>query len=404
MILFFAVALIWIVLLLFKKEDALVFLLFSITINFEAYGKSGFDIDAVLKLMFLLTVLVHVFIHKNKLRKIVPLIILGLVFVANLLFARFDSSYGISSYFTAIVSLFTGFFICFILFAESQRTKLLLTVSLMPLVSVVLGLLLWPVFGVNPFARGDAFGLAGASSSTNLAFFSAIGIGACSRLYYFDRKYKFLVLEIVNFIILLATLTRGGVVAAVIIVVKDFIPFVKETMKTKNRLLSFSILFVAAIPFIAFMINKMIDRTFVAGTLNTSGRIEGWTYILSMSRNTYFGNGYGYLKTRTEHIISAFTAAHNEFLHLFVELGVVGSILFFSILLFIIYSLQKNSKKFDWNLMFFFISFLIYSFFDNTLTNYRYWFPFCVVLSCCYIYPVKTTQKSEDSFNTKVKC
>lgn len=118
------------------------------------------------------------------------------------------------------------------------------------------------------------------------------------------------------------------------------------------------------------------------GELNTSGRSIAWNYILSLNQQKYTGSGLGSLKTFTsDPKLAAFTAAHNEYVRTLFETGTIGLVILLILFLYIFFSAFYSKTKYLKIISFLiFSSFLLYSYTDNTMVNFRYWMPFSVLI------------------------
>lgn len=377
------IVIIWSLLILLKKPSkSIVFLLVVSTINFSAFIEQ--DVDSIIKLLFLFSLIVFVIKRGMRQKFMIPLAILALLLAVNLCLARYDNLYTMTSAITACTTLFTGFLFVVTIFRRDEEFDILSTLSFLPLISMGIGIILWPFGLLNPFSRGSNIGLAGASSSTNLAFFCVISI-FCS--FFINKKYnifKYRILGYANFFILLGTLTRGGILAGGILILFDLPSFINQMLKTvKRRKILFATFIIMLIPsiYVAYMV---IERSFSGGELNTSGRIEAWEYIISLCQNKWFGNGYGFLKTRDDYELRAFTAAHNEYVHLYLEIGIIGIFILCGIICYLFKYIVKNNSEMKLKKQFVLsiaLAFAIYSFVDNTLTNYHFFIPFMLSLA-----------------------
>lgn len=363
-----------------KNKYTIPFLLCIITVNTTKI--LGYDFDVFLKFLFLYIYIYYICKYNLRTRYLFIISILCVLFVVNLIFAQFDTQYTFTSYLTATLALFIGLLPLLIKFNDVQKEYILKILIYLPLFSIVIGLILWPLGGLNPFLRGSYIGLAGASEATNLAFFCLIGICASFFKFKRDKIVKYRYFMYINFFFLLCTLTRGGIISGVIIILYDLIPFLKSCLKNKKRIFVVSSMIIISVIPIYFVINQLIARTYgVSGEINTSGRTEAWAYIISLCKNRFIGNGYGFLKTRTEYQLQFFSAAHNEYVHLYTEMGLIGVFTFFACVFQIIRKRIKEVPEGKESLIFVFIVFLIYSIFDNTLTNYCFWFPYMLLIS-----------------------
>lgn len=373
---------IWFVFVITRKLIySIAWLLLISIINFSSIF--GVDVDVFIKFLFLLTYILLAFTNKINIKMLIPFFSIFILFFINLCNAKYGNGYNFYSGFSAVISIIIGFISLIIIYNENQKYFLLKLLSALPVISIIIGIILWPLGLCNPFQRGNYFALAGVSASTNLAFYSVIGIVTSLYVFYTKNLNKYRFIAYLNFFILCGTLTRGGILAGFIIIIYDLFHLVKKMLKTKNGIAQlFVITIFLFFPF--FIIIKQLEaRTFVDGELNTSGRIDAWEYIISLCENKFIGNGYGFLKTRTDYELKSFTAAHNEYIHLYLETGMIGVIIFFTIVLgiFIYHIRNGNNNKIKILYCAFLIGFLVYSIVDNTISNYHFFIPFMLLLS-----------------------
>jgi teichuronic acid biosynthesis protein TuaE len=375
----FIILVIWILLLFSRNSHrALCFLIASSTIFYGSF--TTVSIDLIIKFLVIFSLFYYYCTKKINLNKIFIIFTFLLLFLVNLVIADFSSQYTISDNFTGFVTLFTGLLLSLCEFNKKEKKEILYTLSILPIISIACGLILSPIGLVNIIGRGGT-ALAGASLSTNLSFFCVISCGASLLLFSKYHYIKFRYLAYFNYFLTFLTLTRGGILAATIIILCDVFPVIKKLLRTPKGMFIFAITIALLILPMRYVYIEIAERTFSNGELNTSGRIEAWKYIINMSKNVFLGNGYGYLKTSTDTSIKAFTAPHNEYVHFYFEMGIIGSIVMLLILLNIFkISLLENTRQIKKYCIFIIFSFFIYSFFDNTILNFRYWFPFMLLI------------------------
>ena len=361
-----------------RPDRAMSFLLLISSINFNAF--LTFNFELVFKSCFLLLTLAYMVLYRVRTRQFFPFLAVAAVLFANYWFAQFDILYTRTSFVTAGTALLTGFLLLTVNFPGKAKEAILKTLSFIPLFSVFSGLLLGAFGVLNPFARGDYFGLAGSSSSTNLSFYCVVGMAAALLLYKQTRRNKFYCLAFLNYAIIFATLTRGGIVAASFMAIVEIIPFLAKMIRKKSTAALCLILFVVITPVFVFTVSQLISRTFDGSQLNTSGRTEAWPYLISLNRNRWVGNGYGFIKTRDDYELRFFNATHNEYIHLYVELGILGMVAF-GVALYQAFRrnlLSKFSFRTGLSIL---LAFLFYSLVDNTLTNFHFWLPFMLMMA-----------------------
>jgi len=360
----------------FFRKGAIVavsFLFVASTVAFFLFASSA--IDVLLKALFAISFIS--LIKKSRRKGIVSVFILLLLLFAfiNARYAIYDSTFKRIDCFTAYFSLFTGIFLQIVVIKEDKCKYLLETLSRLAIYSLLLGIPL-SLLGFKDYLGRWGTAIAGASISTDLSFFGTLGAAAALFYYKLYRNPSYRYLAYINFFIVCSTLTRGGILATAIILSFDFIPFVISIIKNKKYYFAILLSSIISIPAISYILEALSIRN----EAGDSGRSEAWAMLILLQENFWIGNGYGFLKTRDDHAIIAFTAAHNEYLHLFVEIGIIG-IIIISFLFFILFrNILKNSPIPRLLLIMFFISFMTYSYTDNTITNFRFWIPFMTLL------------------------
>lgn len=341
------------------------------------------NLDLYLKILILLTSGLCLLVYGWKKNTFVIFSLVILMYILSLISAQWTSEFTLFESISAIASFTIGIVISRIRWKDEHKSKILLLISFLPLFSVVIGLILWP-FGVINFLGRNNTALAGAALSTNLSFFGVIGIMASLLFFYKYNKVLFRYIAYLNFIIVFLTLTRGGILAGFVVIVPDAVKFAKDLIKSLSRkqlVIYTSIALLALIP-IGYASILLIQRSFLDGEFISSGRFEAWPRILEHVTNMWSGRGYGYLKTVTDPALKYFIAAHNEYLRLYLETGIIGLGLIIIMFVLIFYKPFKvKSNKFKVLYISVLISFLIYSLVDNTLTNFRYWVPFMSFVS-----------------------
>ncbi|OIM61828.1 O-antigen ligase family protein, partial [Oenococcus oeni] len=355
----------WILMFLTNNKSGLIQVLLLFMIIYTN-GSHQSTVDLLIKSLFLITVL-YLLITSGFKSKVLFILILVMLFSMSLsyFFGIRDGYYTLQDAVTAGTSILLGFMIMCINLKDKTVVLWLKTVSLMPVISLIIGIPLFMIGAINYLGR-DGTSIAGSSLSTNLSFFGVLGIMAVTIL---SSKYdfqKYNVLKFINFFIVLSTLTRGGIISSLVLLIPDVIIFFKKILQDATSFLK-SIFFglISVFPII-LIVQKLLTRSYESnGTLNTSGRSDAWKIILSLQTNYISGNGIGSLKTYTfDQQLAAFTAAHNEYVRIFFETGWIGVGCSLIALFLIIKNIEFNKMDF-----FILLSFLIYSFTDNTIMN-----------------------------------
>jgi teichuronic acid biosynthesis protein TuaE len=221
------------------------------------------------------------------------------------------------------------------------------------------------------------------------------------------KKIRFYTISSV-ILILLASGTRGPLIASFVFLVILF-PFLY-----KKSFLKYARYFI--IPFVViavFFINNIIQRSEVHNSVvdesyNFSGRSVAWEYFINAAPDfNLFGAGLGAVTRVTTYVnefnLNAFITPHNEYIRFWFDLGWVGSICLFFILAFIVLSIFSYvDKKYKIFCFLFLVSFLIYSFVDNTLSTYQSTVMLAVLFKVMY-FDSNRFSKQEINFSTNIK-
>lgn len=372
--------------LLFKYRDnkCISILLVSSVIYYESF--TLVNVDLFIKLLFLLST---IFLLLIKGIKKGPFLVVTLFCIVQYGIGQIAptnyNDYGFSDGVTSFLSILTGFWFMCINWNRDEVISIVKVISYLASISIFFGGILG-VIGLVDFFGRHGISVAGASLSTNLSFFGTIGIMAATLAEYFtvnENAHKYRLLKYINLIIVCSTLTRGGILSAVIVFIPEFFLFIKLIIRKPIYILWGSSALLVLYKPIKIFISLLSQRMYTAsGEINTSGRSIAWNYILSLNQQKYTGSGLGSLKTFTsDPKLAAFTAAHNEYVRALFETGIFGLALLILLFAYILYKMlvHKNTYiKMICSLIF--VSFLLYSYTDNTMVNFRYWLPFCILL------------------------
>jgi O-antigen ligase len=370
----------------------------SIMLLTATFSYEVFNISALPSLTFMHKALILAgagfYTLKNGVKKKItyfPLAVILLCLLFSFTFSSRLTNYKTMDLITAFFGFFIGWFIFYI--DWKQKLKYIFYISLMPIISLINGCILYFFKLWNPIQYIDTYRLQGGNIPPHLAMLGLVGMTAALTLYYKGKKNLkklYLIIAFADFVIIMATVTRGAIIGAIIIISFFILDYIKESIK-KHDYLTFETIIVLVIFTLIVLIfaSQIILRSINGGGgLNTSGRFEAWNYYLNAGKaNRVFGIGLGAIKTiEGVDVNNSFTAAHNEYLRFFVETGAVGFVLIFSSFIAIFYKLMKNNilgnKKFL--LMAFIAAFVVFSATDNTISAVQFWVPFCWYLGLVY--------------------
>jgi len=256
----------------------------------------------------------------------------------------------------------------------------LTVIALFPLISLLLGGLAeifqirdvigrpWLVVG-HEFT--GAMRLAGINIPAYLAFFCYISFFVCLYKAIAVKSRTFYVIAAANLLILILTGTRTPSVCAIMLAgISIFFSSGRDLRGSSKFVVTIlGLSFLAAI--LAYywpdLQARMAENSSEAGNgINTSGRAGMWAYLLAIwDVNQVFGRGLG---TGAIALLDAVNepnfarAAHNEYIRLLVDGGVVGLIIY-------IVGLAALLIQEGVFIIALFLSFAVYSFTDNTISS-----------------------------------
>jgi len=369
--------------------------LLSVAISFSeltAVKQLDFDVLPLYKLGVLLLIVPCILVRGLRTTLVFPLAAL-----AGLLFLTFFMS-DWHPRMTAGLSLkaFAGLSLPFVFLLvrwtkETVRRQIRL-ICLLPSISVGAGALLQAA-GLHPLLNVEFTGairLQGASIPPHLAMLAFIGITvALIEAKRNGGKAAFFYATLpVNFAILVATGTRGPILALAAIVAWFFFDLFRQYLKGRTKLivpLACALVVLAAAVLLQW--DNMKKRSFERQTetvVDLSGRMEAWTFFLKGANEApAAGRGLGAVTVANDgSLYEGFVVPHNEYIRFFYDGGYIGAGLMFGALLLIfsrIYRAVAPAVKPYFAL--FALSFLIYSFSDNTLSTVQFIIPFCWYLN-----------------------
>ncbi|MBO9531416.1 MAG: O-antigen ligase family protein [Solirubrobacteraceae bacterium] len=240
----------------------------------------------------------------------------------------------VSSY----VTLSLGWSFLAVRWRPSDALFLLRILALAPLVSVGLGILLSAAGLIDLFRETSVARLGGASIAALLGGIGAAGIGASITLSELRTSYSHrlnLVLFAVNWLIVVATASRGPMLIGAILTLPWFIRLTLRQARADGLVaavrlgLGLTALVAALAVTIPAIQARNDSQTFNAatGTVSTdatSGRLTAWKEFLKLVEpSPVFGLGVG-AGPIAKIGESGFEAQHNEYLRSYLETGAVG--------------------------------------------------------------------------------
>ena len=323
-----------------------------------------------------------------------PLVALGLLLGSTLFYATPLEGVTGAQRAQSLITLSAGWLVISVArYSESERLRLLAVLAWLAPVSVMLGVVLWPVEGA-PFASdaGSGLRLQGASYAAYLGAYATYGIGAyiCARADGLQRGAGRTSLMIVNAAILLMTLGRGPLIACGILAAPSVrLVWRAGRWRPSLWLISrYSLIFGGILGLFVYL-PVVLNRTQGESTADSSsGRTEAWNYFISVADvNRLFGRGIGAGPIAGQYgpplIKTNFTGQHNEYVRFFLESGWIGSIIFwFALLVAAIMLVSTVPRRYRPHVAALFVAFLVFSLTDNTISSLELFLTFSVLVSC----------------------
>lgn len=374
---------------MFSKKLASMFVLSILifSMNFELFSDSSL-IKMLDKIILLVMCLTLIFFSNSKNMSNVKLTILFLVAII-FLFAIFSNN---NINYVKLIFALNQIIIFFTLLAysplKSDLERIFSAVVYLPVFILLLGLIYQMTFDYTVLRYefiSDLYRLRGSLSPAFLAGFALASLYCSFKLFDSSSNPKWLFFLLLNFLILLLTVSRLPIFLGVSLL-SYLLFFSTDKVNRKTKLL---LLFTGGIVILIFLSLSydLIYQRFVNS--KGSGRELIWDYITFDFLNYYLltGVGFGQQPIMLPNYITELTntiAAHNEFLRVFYELGILGGIVFFSTFLFNVYKIYFNSKYCDKHeLLFCTLLFLAYSYFDNSFSTLPIFLLFiCVCMKC----------------------
>jgi teichuronic acid biosynthesis protein TuaE len=261
---------------------------------------------------------------------------------------------------------------------------LLKALAWVPIVSVMVGLALQAAGMQSLFSNASPPRLGGATTTAWLGTFGVCAVTACLALY--DREQwrwaKFI--GVIDVVILGATLTRGAVLALGIVVLPLLVRFCRHQLSVKGvtGMVKLAMAAAIAIAGAALLIPGIEARNENAVAYNAaqgvvkheiaSGRFQSWSFTYEQAKvNLVFGRGLG-AGPIVGHIPGSppgFTAQHNEYLRMLLELGIFGGlVLLMTIIMTMVSQIRRSPLPVRADLAAAGVAFALYSITENTLS------------------------------------
>lgn len=257
--------------------------------------------------------------------------------VAAFFSGMFGSVHGkidLSSMMRALLGSIAPFVVIWIRPRQTTRNHLILAVALGPLLSVAFGIAL-NIFGIHALFGVDQYGiprLQGTTIPAFMAFLAVAAVMASFTEYALSGEARWLLLTIAAALCVLASGTRIPIVCVVLfcLIVLLFGRGPRFGVRRRGRLwlMALAGATLAALALGPALFARTFGRTGANAGLNTSGRDVLWPiYANAISRYPLFGQGIGTYRVLVDPEDVKYQgtlAAHNEYLRIGADLGVVG--------------------------------------------------------------------------------
>lgn len=274
-------------------------------------------------------------------RKCGPLVAYGVVVILTELLGTRLPSLTTQQTVSSLATLCLGWFVFAINWNWQRDHWLLKVLAYVPLLSVFIGIALQAVGILSLFRVSSPPRLQGATITAWLAALSLWAALACLVLYRRGQWKHARWLGFVNVILLCATLTRGAVIALGIIAIPSLVRFsrrqlsLRGTNATAKLVLAVTIAVMAAVVVVPELIARGENATnYVPGRGAVheiaAGRFAEWAFAYEQVKvNLLFGRGIGAgpLIVDLPGSPEGFTAQHNEYVRMLLEVGIIGGVI-----------------------------------------------------------------------------
>lgn len=368
----------------------------AVSINFLYSGSMfGIEILSLYKLVILMLLVPCILVNGLKFKLSPPLWAMLALILLTFSFSIWLPEMSTSIAVKAFIGLSLPFVLLLINWKKEVAEKQIRIITLLPLVSMLLGVVLQAanIHSMVAVEFTGAVRVQGANIPPHLAMLAFMGVAIAfieikrSPLY---TRFNYIMLGL-NFFILVITGTRGPILALVLMVLYYFYDISRAFLKGKKKyllpLLGSLLIITSAVYLQLDNIKKRsFERTTETG-IDLSGRAEAWEYFLNKAADSPLaGRGLGAVTVANDGTLyGGFVVPHNEYIRFYYDGGYFGAILLLLSLLAVflmVYRVLLPAVK-PYYLLFI-AAFLIYSFTDNTLSTVQFIIPFCWYLNCLY--------------------
>jgi len=305
--------------------------------------------------------------------------------------ANLSTSQMLSSFATLVI----GWLALSVRWVWPRDLRYLKVVAALPIASLVIGVVLQGIGMHTLVAHGSGVGrLQGASIAAQLALTSLVSATSAYVLYRQFRWRPAPYLLAADAAILVATFSRGAMIALAIVLLIPLLRFVIAPLVRRPRVavaravtavVVLGVATAAVAPTIAARNDKgfyIPGQGFQADT--TSGRSEAWKEFYAIAKQSpLFGHGLGSGPITKIHQ-QGFLAQHNEYLRFYLENGYVGGILILlSIIIVVTRAVRLAPRRIRIDLTLAVLAIAVLSATDNTLTSVNLTLPLGLLLGIC---------------------
>ncbi len=261
---------------------------------------------------------------------------------------------------------------------------LLKTLSWVPIISVLAGAFLQTLGIFRLFEDSSPPRLEGATITAWLGTLGVCAVVACLTLYRREQWKSAKWIGFADTVILAGTLTRGAIIALGIIALPSLVRFGRRQLSTRNAtgLAKLGIAAIAAIACAAIFVPGLEERNEKAIVYDSargavvheiaSGRLQAWAFAYEQAKvNLAFGRqiGAGPIIGNIPGSPSGFTAQHNEYVRMLLEVGIIGSVILLTTMITTLVStIRRSPPEIRADLAAAGIAFALYSITENTLS------------------------------------
>ncbi|MNI07858.1 O-Antigen ligase [compost metagenome] len=366
----------------------------------------GIEIISLYKLGILLMLIPCMVNHGIRMKFAYPIAALTAMLFLTFFFSEWHPRLTAAIALKAFIGLGLPFVFLMIKWPKEMAQRHIQIICLLPIVSVAAGVMLQlaNLYSFLDIEFTGAIRVQGANIAPHLAMLAYLGITiALIEAKRNPSKAVFFYCTLaINFAVLIATGTRGPILAMLAIAAYYFYDLVKEYLKGKVILiipLACSLVLITGAVYVQW--DNMMKRSFERETgtgIDLSGRTEAWSFFLKgVEDHPFTGRGLGAATVANDgSLYKGFVVPHNEYIRFYFDSGYIGSgLLFVSLLIvfFLIYRVLAATIKVYY--VAFIAGFLLYSFSDNTLSTVQFIIPFCWYLSCLYVCSSPNLKKEE---------